>query len=151
LAKSKGGRPSLYQPEYADLARKFCMLGATNDQLAVLLGVRSPSTIDEWIAKKSEFAEAVKAGRAVADANVADSLYHRALGYEHDSEEIHVIDKEVVRVPVKKKYPPDATSMIFWLKNRRPDLWRDKIEHQHTADDELLKAFDAACERAKKR
>jgi hypothetical protein len=27
---------------------------------------------------------------------------------------------------VTKEVAPDATSMIFWLKNRRPERWRDK-------------------------
>ena len=33
---------------------------------------------------------------------------------------------------------PDVRAQIFWLKNRRPDLWRDKQEIDHTADGETM-------------
>lgn len=70
----------------------------------------------------------------MADANVADRLYQRAMGFEHDSEEIKVVSigagegSEVQRVPIKKIYPPDTVAAIFWLKNRQKDKWRDKTE-----------------------
>ena len=71
---SERGRPSSYKAEYADLARKFCMLGATDDDLARLLEVPREA-LDAWLAEVPEFAAAVKAGRDVADATVADRLY----------------------------------------------------------------------------
>jgi hypothetical protein len=76
------GRPSKYKPEYADLARKFGLLGATNDDLARMFEV-SASTIDKWIAEIPEFSGALKEGREVADQTVADRLFKRATGYEH--------------------------------------------------------------------
>ena len=48
------GRPSLYKPEYADMAYKFCLLGANNDKLALLFEVAG-STIDKWISEIEEF------------------------------------------------------------------------------------------------
>lgn len=151
MRKAKAnGRPTVFKPEYVDLARKFCMLGATNAELARMFGV-SGSTLDNWIKDKPTFSAAVKEGREEADAKVASSLFHRATGYSHEAVKIFVEKGRPIVVPYTEHYPPDATSMIFWLKNRRPDLWRDKIEHQHSADEEMLKIFDAACERAKKR
>ena len=51
-------------------------------------------------------------------------------------------------VPYTERYPPDTTAAIFWLKNRRPDLWRDKHRIEHSgqvatnvrdmSDEELL-------------
>ena len=76
------GRPTLHRPEYNEQARNHCLLGATNPQLAELFDV-SPRTIDSWIASIPEFGEAVRQGRAVANAQVARSLYERAIGFRH--------------------------------------------------------------------
>lgn len=127
------GRPSLYKEEDApELARRACLLGATNQGLADFFDV-STKTIDHWIATKPEFAQAVYDGRQVADTKVADSLYQRATGYSHPAVKIMTRaigegQSVIEEVPYTERYAPDATSMIFWLKNRRPDLWRDKQE-----------------------
>lgn len=146
----KTGRPSKFKPEYVDLARKFCLLGATGADLARMFEVGT-TAIDVWIKEKPDFAAAVKEGRLEADAKVAASLFHRATGYSHPAVKIFLHEGKPVEVPYTEHYPPDATSMIFWLKNRRPDLWRDKIEHQHGGTDELLAALEAAGKRARNR
>ena len=48
-----------------------------------------------------------------------------SMGYEHDETDIRVVDKEIVMTPIRKIYPPDTTAAIFWLKNRRPEQWRE--------------------------
>jgi len=133
---AKVGRPTLYKPEYCEQATKLCLLGHTDDELAIFFEVET-STLNLWKNAHAEFMEAIKAGREVADGNVSVSLYRRAMGYEHDSEEIKVMNDGVFgqyieRVPVKKKYPPDSTAMIFWLKNRQRLKWRDKTETEHS-------------------
>jgi len=67
------------------------------------------------------------AGREEADAKVAASLYHRANGYSHKAEKI-AFDKDgnELRAEYVEHYPPDTASMIFWLKNRRHDLWKNE-------------------------
>src|ERR1044072_7968440 len=75
----KRGPASGFKPEYCKLARKFCILGATNEQLAELFEV-SLSTVGAWLVQFPEFKQAVNQGRAVADADVAESLYSRATG-----------------------------------------------------------------------
>jgi len=76
------GRPTLYKPENGELARKFCMLGATNEELAGCFEV-ARSTIDQWLATIPEFAEGVRQGRDIADAAVVQKLYSRAMGYSY--------------------------------------------------------------------
>ena len=120
----KAGRPPRYKPEYNQQATKFCLLGATNDQLAEMFGVTT-TTIDNWIKKHPGFIGAIKEGREVADANVANSLYHRALGYSHSDTDIRVIDEEIVMTEITKHYPPDTGAAMAWLKNRRRQNWRD--------------------------
>lgn len=121
------GRPTKYREEFNIQAEKLCKLGATDKELAEFLDI-SESTLNEWKHIYPDFSESIKAGKVLADSNVADRLYQRALGFEHDSEEIKVSDGLVIRVPIRKIYPPDSTAAIFWLKNRRPKEWRDKQE-----------------------
>ena len=119
------GRPTKYTAEHAELARKFCLLGATNERLAELLEV-GVTTIDRWLAQHAEFRGAVKRGREQADARVGESLFERACGYSHAEDKIFLYEGQPVIVPTTKHYAPDPVAAIFWLKNRRPDLWKDR-------------------------
>jgi len=121
------GRPSSYKPEYAEQAYKLCLLGATDDELADFFGV-SGTTIDNWKTAHPQFIGALKDGKQLADANVAQSLYHRALGYSHPEDDIRVADGAIVITPTVKHYPPDSTACIFWLKNRKTAKWRDRVD-----------------------
>jgi hypothetical protein len=122
------GRPSKYKPEFAEQAAKLCKLGATDAQLADFFEV-AVSTINLWKVQHPEFSESIKVPKEEADQRVEQSLYRRAMGYEHDEVDIKVIDKEVVITPIRKHYPPDTTAAIFWLKNRKSDEWREKVDH----------------------
>jgi hypothetical protein len=126
-------RPSKYKPEFAEQAAKLCALGATDAQLADFFSV-SVSTVNLWKTEHPEFSESIKVPKAQADERVEQSLYRRALGYEHDEVDIRVIDSQVVQTPIRKHYPPDSTAMIFWLKNRKPAEWRDKQDVEHSGD-----------------
>lgn len=121
------GRPSKYKAEFAKAAAKLCKLGATDAQLADFFEV-SVSTVNLWKVQHKEFSESIKVPKAEADERVEQSLYRRALGYEHDEVDIRVVDKDIVITPIRKYYPPDSTAMIFWLKNRKAAEWRDKVE-----------------------
>lgn len=119
--------PGLYRHQYARIAYKFFLLGATVDGLADLLGVHK-DTIYQWARKHPEFNTAMRGGRDFADANVASRLYARAMGYSHAEEVIKVVDDKIVRVNTVKHYAPDPGAAIFWLKNRQPELWKEKVE-----------------------
>lgn len=119
------GRPSKYQEVYASQAFKLCLLGATDKDLAGFFDT-TEQTINAWKKNYPEFLEALKRGKFQADAEVANRLYRRALGYEHPEDKIFQYEGEPVIVPTTKVYPPDVTAAIFWLKNRQPQLWRDK-------------------------
>ena len=106
--------------------------GLTDEQIASNMGI-VPSTLYEWKNKFSEISESLKRGKEVVDIQVENALLKRALGYsytettkelkynaETDRQELvttKVVTKEVV---------PDTTAQIFWLKNRKPNEWRDK-------------------------
>ena len=131
-AGKKRGPKSTYKPEYAKIAEVLCSRGATDADLATAFG-KTTVTMQVWCSEYPEFGAAVLHGKAsVFDPKVERALAQRALGYAVDTEEIKVIKDKVVRVPVRKHYPPDPTSCIFWLKNRNPEAWRDvwKIDHE---------------------
>ena len=62
------------------------------------------------------------------------SLYERANGYSYDAVKIFMPSgaKKPVYAPYVEHMPPEMTAAIFWLKNRRPDLWRDAWQLEHT-------------------
>ena len=124
-------RPTKYKPEYPGQALKLCRLGATDKEMADFFGV-AESTINKWKEDYPEFSESLKEGKGMADAEVADKLFKRATGYEHAAVKIvanaNTGQEHVVNYT--ERYAPDTTAAIFWLKNRRPDLWRDKTEQK---------------------
>ena len=110
------GRSGLFQAEFSELARKLCLLGAIDRDLARILGV-SERTINRWKRQHPEFAAALKAGKAVADAEVAEALHNKAV-------------------------KGDMTAIGFWLRNRRPDLWRDRRDASAAAEPESATGED---------
>lgn len=137
------GRPSKYRAEFAAQALKLCRLGATDKELGDFFGC-SEQTINAWKDAHPEFLESLKGGKALADAEVADKLFKRATGYEHQAVKIvaNANTGQEHIVEYTERYAPDTTACIFWLKNRRPDVWRDKVDsavsvtgavtHEHT-------------------
>jgi len=117
-------RPSKYKTEYNEQAYKLCLLGATDKQIADFFEV-SEDTVNEWKKVYTEFSESLKRGKDEADAVIAQSLFHRAKGYEHPEDKIFNDDGRAMVVPTIKHYAPDTTACIFWLKNRQKDKWRD--------------------------
>ena len=89
------GRPSLYKPEFAEQAFELCLAGATNRDLADTFEV-GHSTIDNWLHKHPEFAQAVRRGRALADGKVAHGLYSRAIGYSYETTRVVLCQGEPV-------------------------------------------------------
>jgi hypothetical protein len=134
--KEKPGRPTAYRAEYATQAGKLCKLGATDADLAAFFEV-SLRTIANWKSQHEEFLHALKLGKEEADARVERSLFHKAVGYEQEAVKIFMPAgaAEPVYAPYTERVAPDTTAAIFWLKNRRPDLWRDRSQIEHTGKD----------------
>lgn len=109
-------------------AQKLCRLGAIDKDLADFFEINE-DTVNRWKKDHPEFGEALRAGKMQADAEVADRLYHRALGYTHDEEKIFCNkDGEVTRVTTKKHYAPDTMACMYWLNNRQGSFWRQRQE-----------------------
>lgn len=134
VVKAGRGRPSAYKSAYAEMARKICLLGATDEKLGEILGV-SKQTINTWKAAHPEFLDSITRGKEVADAEVAESLFHRAKGYKHPEVHVSNFQGAITLTPLIKHYPPDTPAASLWLRNRQPKLWRDKIEQEISGPD----------------
>lgn len=145
--KGPRGRPSKYKPEFAKQAEKLYLLGATDTDVADFFDV-SVRTVERWKVEHTDFCQALKDGKEVADQRVEKSLYQRAIGYETDSVKIFMPAgaKEPVYAPFREQVQPDVTAAIFWLKNRKPDAWRDKKDvetnNRHHHEFDPVSAFD---------
>jgi hypothetical protein len=130
--KGDAGRPTKYKEEYNEQARKLCLLGATDKELADFFNV-CEATINTWKIEKEGFLESIKSGKVMADATVAEKLYHRAIGYSHKEVKIATSEGRITdEKEYDKHYAPDPTAAIFWLKNRNPSQWRDKQQVEHS-------------------
>ena len=146
-----GGRPTLYKPENAEIARIACMLGATNALLAERFEV-SRSTIDNWIASIPDFSDAVRKGREVADGAVVSALYARAVGQQHKVTRAFCHDGKPITVDVTVDLPPDVRACMFWLRNRLPQQWReDRPIVDARTEAELLRDLEEADECVRRR
>lgn len=106
------------------------------------MGVSS-TTYYRWHREHERIREAIKKGKAPVDQEVENALLKRAKGYEYTETVTEYCLSETekdgdgnpkkiiksVRV-TKKHMAPDVGAAAFWLKNRRPDRWREKREEQ---------------------
>lgn len=122
------GRPSKFDPVKCSQAEKLCKLGAKDKELADFFEV-SEQTLNTWKKEYPDFLESLKKGKEIADSEVGERLFQRATGYSHPDVHISNYQGEITKTSITKHYAPDTTACIFWLKNRRPDLWRDRLEH----------------------
>jgi hypothetical protein len=130
-----------YRQEYAEQAGTLALFGLIDEQLAKAFGV-SRRTVQNWQQTHPKFAQAIARGKQVADDAVERSLFHRARGYSHQAVKLFFDARrgEVVRAEYLERFPPDPTSMIYWLKNRRPDRWRDHRDETPADPSEIAKA-----------
>lgn len=107
--------------------------GLIDSQIAANMEIGA-STLALWKTKFEPIAEALKKGKEVVDRQVENALLKRALGYTYT--EI-TCENGVETKRVIKEVVPDVTAQIFWLKNRKPDIWRDKrnLEVARSLDD----------------
>lgn len=125
---AKGKYQEWLKPEGLLKLEGWARDGLIDEQIAQNIGIAA-STLYEWKKQYPEISEALKKGKEVVDRQVENALLKRALGYEYDEitteygEETKRVTKQVV---------PDTTAQIFWLKNRKPEQWRDKQQIEHS-------------------
>lgn len=119
---AKGKYQKWLEPESLILLEGWARDGLTDEQIAKKMGVNI-ATLYDWKKKYPEISESLKKGKEVVDTIVENALLKRALGYRYDEV---TIEDGIETKRVTKEVQPDTTAQIFWLKNRRPDKWRDK-------------------------
>jgi hypothetical protein len=148
---------SKYDESFNEIARKLCLLGHTDAELASFFDV-CEATINNWKQDYPKFLESVIAGKELADADVANSFHKRAVGYRYEEVTYEKIiikdgdgflsegdadDDDISTDPYKKRVvvkevAPDPGAALNWLKNRQPKKWRDKQEIDHTSGGEKI-------------
>lgn len=128
------GRPSKFGDLDMEQVRKVAEKGWTDKEMADFFDV-CISTWDKWKAGNERFLQSLRDWKDIADDEMEMSLYQRGMGYSHPEDKVFFHEGKPVVVPTTKHYPPDSTSMIFWLKNRRRDDWRDRRETELSGKD----------------
>lgn len=113
------------KPEQLEKITDWTMQGITDKQLAYNMGI-GVSTLYKWQNEHVEILEAIKEGKKVADEQVENALYRSAIGYTVTDIVEETTDKGIFTRKTTKNIPPNITAMIFWLKNRKPEVWKDK-------------------------
>jgi len=115
------------------LAEGYARNGLSDVQIAANLRI-SKFTFYEYVKRFPNFSNALKRGKSPVDNEVENALLKRAKGFEYEEKHTEVeIGADGVPRPAKiktvKRYvAPDTGAIAFWLKNRRPEDWRERQE-----------------------
>ncbi len=133
---AKGKYQEWIEPEGLLKIEGWARDGLTEEQIAHNMGIRR-ETLIEWKRKYPNISNTLKRGKEIIDRQVENALLKRALGYSYKETTRELIfDKETgktefkITKEVEKEVVPDTTAQIFWLKNRKPEEWREKQEVQ---------------------
>lgn len=142
---AKGKYQEWLTPEGLTVLEGLARDGLTDELICKKIGIGA-RTFYEWMERFPQMAQAIKKGKAPVDIQVENALLKRALGYDYEETITEVEElaggrqKKHIR-KVTKHMPADTTAQIFWLKNRKPERWRDKIEQVQTVGNELLESL----------
>ena len=135
---AKGKYLDWITPDGLVLLESYAREGLNDEQIAAKVGI-SPKTLYEWENRFSEIRKAIKKGKAPVDIAVENALYKLATGLtkkvkkpmklrqKGGNEIVEYVDEEIY-------IPPQVSAQIFWLKNRRPERWKDKPEDAGSGD-----------------
>lgn len=134
---AKGKYQKWLTPDGLTLLQVWARDGLTDEQIAHNMGI-TPSTLYAWKEKYSEISEALKKGKEIVDIEVENALLKRAKGFEYTETKIEESKKDGRKVTLIKRFvPPETAAAIFWLKNRKPEQWREKqLEQQQNVEEE---------------
>jgi hypothetical protein len=113
----------------------LCLLGLTNQDLAIALGM-SLSSMEKLMRTDEDVKAAALKARQIADSMVAKAIYKRATGFYYEDTHVSVIkdrdgEPTVITTPVRKYQHPDTGAAIFWLTNRQPEFWQNQLKVRH--------------------
>ena len=155
---AKGKYQKWLEPENLILLEGWARDGLTDEQIAKNMGI-SYSTLKDWKNKYPAISATLKKGKEVVDTEVENALLQKALGMtktvqkpiklkevKYDNGK-RVSEKEHIEYAEEEVFiPPDTTAQIFWLKNRRPDKWRDKQKDDNDMDKRITVVLEGDSE-----
>ena len=158
MSDKKAGRPGKYEGWLTKdgllRVQGWARDGLSNEQIAHNMGINK-DTLYTWQKRFPEFSDALKKSKEVVDREVENAMLKRALGYEYDEvTQEPVTDKDTgitelrVTKVVTKQIVPDVTAQIFWLKNRKPEEFRDKRDVELSGSVDLGSIIEKARGRA---
>lgn len=145
---AKGLYEKWLEPENLTLLKGWRRDGLEMKQIAKNIGIKR-QTLYDWCTKYKDISDALKKGSDVCCYEVENSLYKSAIGYDvTETEQTETIgpdgSRTVVKRARKRHIPPNVASIIFLLKNRMPEKWRDRpiVEDNRALDrlDDILAA-----------
>jgi hypothetical protein len=116
-----GARPA-YRPELDEIARSACEAGATDWDLALLLGI-GRATLNRWKLEHPSFRDSIKLGKDSVNEHAKRTFYERAVGYNYEEEDIKMYKGSIIRTTVVKHLPPDVGALAKFLAARCPEEW----------------------------
>lgn len=146
---AKGKYQRWLKPEGLLLIQGWARDGLTDEEIARKMKINR-ATLYDWQKKFSDISDAIKSNKEVADREVEQALFRKATGYRTKEitreRRINPLTREselVVIKEIEKEIAPDTAAQVFWLKNRKPNEWRDKREVETGAP---ASAFDNIAE-----
>lgn len=138
---AKGKYEYWLTPDGLILLEAWARDGLIDEQIAENIGI-NPATLYEWKKRYPKISEALKKGKKVVDIQVENALLKRAIGYSYkEIKTEETADGDRVTTTIKEVVP-DTTAQIFWLKNRRPERWRDKQNIEHSGNVDVRKVYE---------
>ena len=127
---SKGKYKQWLEEDKLLLLESWAIDGCLDVDIAKKIGINT-ATLYTWKKKYSKFNDALKKGKEVVDTEVENALLKRALGYKYSEVKTESFsDGSVKKTVIVKEMPSDVTAQIYWLKNRKPENWRDKPSNE---------------------
>lgn len=128
-----------------DQIKRLCQFGATDSEICDFFGINTNHLYTYKLAFP-ELAAAMSAGKVCADTRVERSLYARAIGFRHKAIKIFYDQQtgRCVEHEYEEVHPPETGACIFWLKNRKPDVWKDAFAGSVLPPDEQAKVAQEA-------
>lgn len=150
LPKRPVGRPNKFFEANKELIFKLAARGFDDAEIAEVLGVQR-QTVCNWKKKYPDFFDTLKIQKEMADSKVERALFERACGYSHPETRAQwVSDEKGGRweyAELIKHYPPSEVACIFWLKNRKPEQWREKVDPSGASAESLAETLSKMAER----
>lgn len=134
------GRPTKYNAILHNALAEICASkGMIDTEIAAKMQI-SETTLYNWKRDYPDFVKAISRGKEDSDSQVENALLKTALGFEYDAQKPMVVSdgkaegSHVEIVDYKEHVAPVVHAQVFWLKNRRPDRWRDKQDIEHSGE-----------------